>query len=51
MINNFVKFIGLKGYGLVVVGRVFVLIFIIEENKRYLEIKWIKMGYIYGFDI
>lgn len=48
MINNLVKYVGLKGYGLVIVGRVFFLSFIIKENKRYLEIKRIKMGYMYG---
>ncbi|XP_027087823.1 monofunctional riboflavin biosynthesis protein RIBA 3, chloroplastic [Coffea eugenioides] len=47
MTNNPAKFIGLKGYGLAVVGRVPVLTPITEENKRYLETKRAKMGHIY----
>ncbi|CAL0321906.1 unnamed protein product [Lupinus luteus] len=51
MTNNPAKFIGLKGYGLGVLGRVPVLTSITEENKRYLETKRTKMGHIYGSDI
>ncbi|KAE9600632.1 putative GTP cyclohydrolase II [Lupinus albus] len=51
MTNNPAKFIGLKGYGLGVLGRVPVLTPITEENKRYLETKRTKMGHIYGSDI
>lgn len=51
MTNNPAKFIGLKGYGLAVVGRVPVLTPITEENKRYLETKRAKMGHIYKSDI
>lgn len=51
MTNNPAKFIGLKGYGLAVVGRVPVLTPITEENRRYLETKRIKMGHVYGSDI
>lgn len=51
MTNNPAKFVGLKGYGLAVVGRVPVLTPITEENKRYLETKRTKMGHIYGSDI
>lgn len=51
MTNNPAKFIGLKGYGLAMIGRVPVLTPITEENKRYLETKRIKMGHIYGSDI
>ncbi|KAK7255390.1 hypothetical protein RIF29_28799 [Crotalaria pallida] len=51
MTNNPAKFIGLKGYGLAVLGRVPVLTTITEENKRYLETKRTKMGHIYGSDI
>ncbi|KAJ4725887.1 Bifunctional riboflavin biosynthesis protein RIBA 1, chloroplastic [Melia azedarach] len=51
MTNNPAKFIGLKGYGLAVIGRVPILTPITEENKRYLETKRTKMGHIYGSDI
>ncbi|CAI0475150.1 unnamed protein product [Linum tenue] len=51
MTNNPAKFVGLKGYGLAVVGRVPVMTPITEENKRYLEAKRVKMGHIYGSDI
>lgn len=51
MTNNPAKFIGLKGYGLAVVGRVPVLSPITEENKRYLETKRTKMGHMYGSDL
>ncbi|KAH9326260.1 hypothetical protein KI387_006438, partial [Taxus chinensis] len=51
MTNNPAKFIGLKGYGLAVVGRVPVVSPITEENKRYLEAKRLKMGHIYGSDL
>lgn len=46
--NNPAKYIGLKGYGLSVVGRVPLLTPITRENQRYLETKRIKMGHIYG---
>lgn len=51
MTNNPAKFVGLKGYGLAVIGRVPVLTPITEENKLYLETKRIKMGHVYGSDI
>ncbi|CAN1847025.1 Monofunctional riboflavin biosynthesis protein RIBA 3, chloroplastic [Linum perenne] len=51
MTNNPAKFVGLKGYGLAVVGRVPVMTPITEENKRYLETKRVKMGHIYGSDL
>ncbi|XP_014496596.1 monofunctional riboflavin biosynthesis protein RIBA 3, chloroplastic [Vigna radiata var. radiata] len=51
MTNNPAKFVGLKGYGLAVVGRVPVMTPITEENKRYLETKRTKMGHIYGSDL
>ncbi|RRT77702.1 hypothetical protein B296_00018289, partial [Ensete ventricosum] len=51
MTNNPAKFMGLKGYGLAVVGRVPVISPITEENKRYLETKRTKMGHIYGSDL
>ncbi|KAK2370949.1 bifunctional riboflavin biosynthesis protein RIBA 1, chloroplastic [Trifolium repens] len=51
MTNNPAKFVGLKGYGLAVIGRVPVLTPITEANKRYLETKRTKMGHIYGSDI
>lgn len=46
MTNNPAKYIGLKGYGLTVVGRVPLLTTITKENKRYLETKRAKMGHI-----
>ncbi|KAK9130123.1 hypothetical protein Sjap_010610 [Stephania japonica] len=48
MTNNPAKYIGLKGYGLSVVGRVPLLSLITKENKRYLETKRTKMGHVYG---
>lgn len=51
MTNNPAKFIGLKGYGLAVIGRVPVTSPITEENKRYLETKRTKMGHVYGSDL
>lgn len=51
MTNNPAKFVGLKGYGLAVVGRVPVMSPITEENKIYLETKRIKMGHVYGSDL
>lgn len=48
MTNNPAKYIGLKGYGLSVVGRVPLLTPITKENKRYLETKRLKMGHIYN---
>lgn len=48
MTNNPAKYIGLKGYGLAVSGRVPLLTPITRENKRYLETKRAKMGHVYG---
>lgn len=48
--NNPAKYIGLKGYGLSVVGRVPLLTPITKDNQRYLETKRTKMGHIYGDD-
>ncbi|XP_072972618.1 probable bifunctional riboflavin biosynthesis protein RIBA 1, chloroplastic [Typha angustifolia] len=48
MTNNPAKYVGLKGYGLSVVGRVPLLTPITNENRRYLETKRAKMGHIYG---
>ncbi|OAY45147.1 bifunctional riboflavin biosynthesis protein RIBA 1, chloroplastic isoform X2 [Manihot esculenta] len=50
MTNNPAKYIGLKGYGLTVIGRVPLLTTITMENKRYLETKRAKMGHIYGVE-
>ncbi|KAI5587832.1 hypothetical protein BDE02_05G057900 [Populus trichocarpa] len=50
MTNNPAKYVGLKGYGLAVAGRVPLLTPITMENKRYLETKREKMGHIYGSD-
>lgn len=51
MTNNPAKFVGLKGYGLAVIGRVPVLTPVNEENKKYLETKRRKMGHVYKPDI
>lgn len=48
MTNNPAKYIGLKGYGLVVADRVPLLTPITKDNKRYLETKRTKMGHVYG---
>uniref|UniRef100_A0A5B7AKY4 GTP cyclohydrolase II n=1 Tax=Davidia involucrata TaxID=16924 RepID=A0A5B7AKY4_DAVIN len=50
MTNNPAKYIGLKGYGLAVAGRVPLMTPITKENKRYLETKRAKMGHIYGLE-
>ncbi|PIA52015.1 hypothetical protein AQUCO_01000120v1 [Aquilegia coerulea] len=46
--NNPAKYVGLKGYGLTVAGRVPLLTPITKENKRYLETKRTRMGHVYG---
>ncbi|OMO73040.1 3,4-dihydroxy-2-butanone 4-phosphate synthase, RibB [Corchorus olitorius] len=51
MTNNPAKYVGLKGYGLAISGRVPLLTPITKDNKRYLETKRAKMGHIYGSDI
>ncbi|CAN0858394.1 Bifunctional riboflavin biosynthesis protein RIBA 1, chloroplastic [Linum grandiflorum] len=51
MTNNPSKYIGLKGYGLSVAGRVPLITPITTENRRYLETKRKKMGHVYGPDI
>ncbi|CAN6466906.1 unnamed protein product [Victoria cruziana] len=48
MTNNPAKYIGLKGYGLTVAGRVPLVSQMTTENRRYLETKRLKMGHIYG---
>ncbi|KAL7585131.1 bifunctional riboflavin biosynthesis protein RIBA 1, chloroplastic [Lactuca sativa] len=48
MTNNPTKYIGLKGYGLEVAGRVPIMTLITEHNKRYLETKRTKMGHVYS---
>ncbi|KAJ8768869.1 hypothetical protein K2173_023864 [Erythroxylum novogranatense] len=48
--NNPAKYIGLKGYGLTVAGRVPLVTPITTENKRYLETKRVKMGHMYGVE-
>ncbi|KAL5753379.1 hypothetical protein ACOSP7_023558 [Xanthoceras sorbifolium] len=47
MTNNPAKYVGLKGYGLAIAGRVPLLTPITKENKRYLETKRAKMGHVY----
>ncbi|XP_077251200.1 bifunctional riboflavin biosynthesis protein RIBA 1, chloroplastic-like [Tasmannia lanceolata] len=49
MTNNPSKYIGLKGYGLSIVGRVPLLTPITKENHRYLETKRSKMGHVYDY--
>ncbi|KDP29730.1 hypothetical protein JCGZ_18665 [Jatropha curcas] len=48
MTNNPAKYVGLKGYGLAIAGRVPLLTPTTMENRRYLETKCQKMGHIYG---
>lgn len=50
MTNNPAKYVGLKGYGLAVVGRVPLVTPITTENRRYLETKRAKMGHVYGLE-
>ncbi|KAI4330187.1 hypothetical protein MLD38_028490 [Melastoma candidum] len=50
MTNNPAKYVGLKGYGLTISGRVPLLTPITAHNKRYLETKQEKMGHMYGND-
>ncbi|XP_054792264.1 bifunctional riboflavin biosynthesis protein RIBA 1, chloroplastic-like isoform X1 [Prosopis cineraria] len=50
MTNNPAKYIGLKGYGLTVSGRIPLLTLITKDNKRYLETKRAKMGHVYGLE-
>ncbi|KAF5738012.1 bifunctional riboflavin biosynthesis protein RIBA 1 chloroplastic [Tripterygium wilfordii] len=51
MTNNPAKYVGLKGYGLEIAGRVPLLTPITMENQRYLETKRKKMGHVYGSDL
>ena len=50
MTNNPAKYVGLKGYGLAVAGRVPLVPPITRDNRRYLEKKRAKMGHIYVLD-
>lgn len=50
MTNNPAKYMGLKGYGLAISGRVPLVTPITKENKRYLETKRAKMGHDYGLE-
>ncbi|KAL2343820.1 hypothetical protein Fmac_005105 [Flemingia macrophylla] len=50
MTNNPAKYVGLKGYGLTISGRIPLLSLITKENKRYLQTKRVKMGHVYGMD-
>ncbi|KAF5448461.1 hypothetical protein F2P56_028996 [Juglans regia] len=50
MTNNPAKYVGLKGYGLAIVGRVPLLTPVTKENKKYLETKRAKMGHVYGLE-
>jgi 3,4-dihydroxy 2-butanone 4-phosphate synthase/GTP cyclohydrolase II len=48
MTNNPAKYLGLKGFGLTIVGRVPLFAPITLENKRYIETKRTKMGHMFG---
>jgi len=48
MTNNPSKFLGLRGYGLSITGRVPLLMPITPENRRYIETKRTKMGHFSG---
>ena len=48
MTNNPTKFLGLRGHGLSIAGRVPLLMPINPENKRYIETKRTKMGHFSG---
>lgn len=50
MTNNPAKYVGLKGYGLAIAGRVPLLAPITTENRKYLETKRVKLGHVYGSD-
>ncbi|XP_023551569.1 bifunctional riboflavin biosynthesis protein RIBA 1, chloroplastic-like [Cucurbita pepo subsp. pepo] len=50
MTNNPAKYVGLKGYGLTVSGRVPLVTPITKDNKKYLETKRAKMGHVYGLE-
>ncbi|KAI3849185.1 hypothetical protein MKW92_046579 [Papaver armeniacum] len=50
MTNNPTKYVGLKGYGLSIVGRVPLLTPITKDNHRYLETKRRRMGHVYNFE-
>jgi 3,4-dihydroxy 2-butanone 4-phosphate synthase/GTP cyclohydrolase II len=50
MTNNPAKYMGLKGYGLAVIGRVPLISPVTKENQRYLETKRTKMGHVYGVE-
>uniref|UniRef100_A0A7N0TWW5 GTP cyclohydrolase II n=1 Tax=Kalanchoe fedtschenkoi TaxID=63787 RepID=A0A7N0TWW5_KALFE len=50
MTNNPAKYVGLKGYGLAVSGRVPLVSLITKDNRKYLETKRTKMGHLYSFD-
>lgn len=51
MTNNPSKYVGLKGYGLAISGRVPLLTPITKDNQRYLETKRLKMGHVYGIEL
>ncbi|KAJ1378629.1 Riboflavin biosynthesis protein RibBA [Sesbania bispinosa] len=50
MTNNPAKYIGLKGYGLTISGRIPLLSLITKENRKYMETKRVKMGHVYGVE-
>ncbi|WCJ31938.1 Riboflavin biosynthesis protein RibBA [Euphorbia peplus] len=51
MTNNPRKYVGLKGYGLEIAGRVPLVAPITPENMRYMETKSEKMGHVYVSDL
>lgn len=48
MTNNPAKYLGLKGFGLTIVGRVPLFAPVTLENKKYIETKRAKMGHLFG---
>ncbi|XP_027345491.1 bifunctional riboflavin biosynthesis protein RIBA 1, chloroplastic-like isoform X1 [Abrus precatorius] len=50
MTNNPAKYVGLKGYGLTISGRIPLISLITKENRKYLETKRVKMGHMYGLE-
>lgn len=48
MTNNPAKYLGLKGFGITIVGRVPLFAPVTLENKRYIETKRAKMGHMFG---
>ncbi|KAK4258387.1 hypothetical protein QN277_007842 [Acacia crassicarpa] len=50
MTKNIAKYVGLKGYGLTISGRIPLVTLITKENQRYLETKRAKMDHTYDLE-